>query len=828
MNNGSVGLAEEAAAGVVGYEPETPFMLDGYGRAGASSESATSSASPYERESPFISEYMGEDEAPFNPQAEAFAGLIGELHDEEFNEAVTDLVHEASALAETEFSQEIEPARRRSSVEQGLRGHFAPLIRESEATVDRLAQGIGSTDLTTMSEAELETFLDRFAPGDGEMSPVFNQFLGSFFKKAKKAVSGAVAIAKKGIALASKLNPINLALGRIRTLARPLVERVLKYAINRLPVAVRPVAQQLAKKFLGISLPAQAAAAHQSSTEPAPTPDEPTSDAPAGEPAAADPAEIAEEFDVRLAGGMLGGDAFARHEAVDAYEDSEAVSENALYELEDARARFAQAVARLQPGENPGPVVEQFLPAILGALKLGVRIVGRPRVVKFLAGLVANLIRKYVGKAQAVTLSQALVDAGLRLVNLEITADESDEAGHAIAATVEETVTRVVRDAPESAWESEAVLDGYVREALASAASAHFPDSMIRPELHEAAGTSGAWVAMPQGRRPKHYKKYTRVMDVTITPQVAAAVKTFGGASLQSILADRMGAAANQPVTARVHLYEALPGSTLSDIASHEKGVAGLGSVRPEASSRLHPLTPNAAGMLFREPGLGRPANARFLNHRNLIAVGQRFYHIEPTGAAGHTHRSGHRRTRTRIALDFPKGEIRVLLYFREAAAQDLAAKLRARAPLSVLLAALKEGIESRLSTILSGAPTRAVRVIHEAVPTEQLLAPVLGPVLRSVGPHLRQALVRWLIEAVKRELEQRYDAFAGALGGAANADADGLTLVVTFQRPPMLERLRKLFAGGLPSTIAQQASTHSSGSMANYSLSVRPGYVTW
>ena len=81
---------------------------------------------------------------------------------------------------------------------------------------------------------------------------------------------------------------------------------------------------------------------------------------------------------------------------------------------------------------------------------------------------------------------------------------------------------------------------------------------------------------MPLGRRRKYYKKYTQVFDVEITPQIADALKTFGGTTLSAFLKDQLGV--TPPVRARVHLYQAIPGTTLRRIAQLEQGVPGLGT----------------------------------------------------------------------------------------------------------------------------------------------------------------------------------------------------------------------------------------------------------
>src|SRR5204863_465858 len=247
----------------------------------------------------------------------------------------------------------------------------------------------------------------------------------------------------------------------------------------------------------------------------------------------------------------------------------------------------------------------------------------------------------------------------------------------------------------------------------------------IRPDLHEASKVSGAWIALPVQNRRKHYKKYSRVLDVSLTAQMAAALKSFGATPLQTILRDQLGLKPNGPIPARVHLYEAVPGASLPDIAMHEKQVRGLGSSRREAWSLIHPLTPEAAGILLNEPGLGKPVDPKFLADRNVVTVGQRFYYLETQGIRPRmvSNPRGIQRNpriaQTKIHFDFPKGQLRVLLCYSEAQAQAIATQLRGRAPGAVTIAALKSGLEPSLATMFSGAPTRSLRIIHESAPIE-------------------------------------------------------------------------------------------------------------
>jgi hypothetical protein len=342
---------------------------------------------------------------------------------------------------------------------------------------------------------------------------------------------------------------------------------------------------------------------------------------------------------------------------------------------------------------------------------------------------------------------------------------------------------------------------------------------------------SGVWALLPAGTRRRHYKKYTRIMDVTVTPQMAAALKSFGGVPVQGILRDQLALPAGQAVTARVHLYEALAGSTLPDIAMHEKSVRGLGSSRRESWSLIHPLTPEAASILFKEPGLGRQVDPRFLADRNHITVGQRFYYLEIAGARPRLIASGAARraarvSQTSLVIDFPKSTVRIFLFFSEAEAQALSAQLRGRAPIGTLLTTLKAGLDARLQALLSGVPTRSVRIIHEAVPAEHFSSPIVGAAVRLVGRPLRGLLIRWVLEALRRELEQRSEQFAAQFTRAAAAEADGVTVTIEFRQPSFMAPLR-----GLLSRRALQVSPIPSGGLfrqavGDFAITIHPGFV--
>jgi hypothetical protein len=217
--------------------------------------------------------------------------------------------------------------------------------------------------------------------------------------------------------------------------------------------------------------------------------------------------------------------------------------------LDAARERFVSQFAQLQPGESAAPLVQQFIPAILPALRVALTIIGRQRVVNFLAGHLGRLIRSLVGPQQAMALSRALVDTGLRLISLETEAEApQNEAARAVAATLEDTVRQLAEfgfeqfEQLDESPEQQRVLETLATEAFFQSAIAHLPSQLLDPQrlderemLPEMAGEAGVWVYRPKPR----YKKYTRIFEITLSPQTAARIRSFGTSTLATFLRAR-------------------------------------------------------------------------------------------------------------------------------------------------------------------------------------------------------------------------------------------------------------------------------------------------
>jgi hypothetical protein len=134
----------------------------------------------------------------------------------------------------------------------------------------------------------------------------------------------------------------------------------------------------------------------------------------------------ADEFDEQIAEALLADDPQELELEIARARSSPSSSSPVFANLDQARERFINDLQQLKEGESPAPYIENFLPAVLPVLRIAIRLIGRPKVVNFLAGVLGKLISNLVGPAQTPALSRAIVDAGLKLVSLE--ANDEDEA----------------------------------------------------------------------------------------------------------------------------------------------------------------------------------------------------------------------------------------------------------------------------------------------------------------------------------------------------------------------------------------------------------------
>lgn len=755
------------------FEPETPFLGTGFTSETWARERGDGSAALAEQswtsqvETPFLTEYQGE--APANLEASLIGETLQELHDAQFDEAVANLTMEAAAQAE----QFAAGGGGEAAAEQLLGEWLDPLRRETETLFERVAAAASQQQLEAGGETEVNSFLEQFAPQPGAVAPEFEEFFKAAFKKIGNVFKAGVNLAKRGITALGKVLPLGAILGKLKALVQPLLRRVIGFALNRLPPELRPAATLLGRR-LGILRETEGfeMEAVGATTEALEAP--------------------AYEFDVSVASLMFARDEnemqlLANEEAEGGPMPSEA---GPVTNLDAARERFVTQFAQLQPGESAAPVIQQFLPAILPVLRVALTVVGRQRVVNFLAGHLARLIQKFVGPQAATALSRALVSTGLRLITLEAEAEAApNEAARAVAATLEDTIRRLAEagfeqfDQLDESPEQQRALETLATEAFFQSAIAHFPAQLLDPRrleeremMPEMSGEAGVWAYRPRPR----YKKYTRIFEVTLTPQAAARIRSFGTGTLATFLRAR---GVRPSVRVKVHLYEAIPGTVLSRIALLERRVPGLGSGNEAAWSQLHPLTTENAGLLLNEPGLGRDVAPNFLETRHRIGVGQRFFYLELPRAAG-PGIPPQRGSELNLAIDLRSSQIRAYLYLSETDAQRIVAAGPRVGPETAVQFLV--GLQHALTKLRAG-PSQHVKLYREMtgeLEGEEFWQAALGAagkkILEWFLEELGKALLRLLKAAIVVYLNGRLAEFTTATRNPAM----GVTLVFTFNHP--------------------------------------------
>ena len=825
-----------------------------------------------------------------SPTSQLAAEIYHELHDEAFEEALADLAAEATALASEVVVQEAPDAvTTRESVEQQLRDQFEPLARSAEQMLETVGAELESRDPFGLTETEFEQILESAAPVGA--SPASEGFLSGLRNLAQKAFRNVGSLAQKGIQFVK-----NVAIGPfvrlLKKAVRPILQAVVKFAMNKVPLPLRGVAAQLARKVLGL-------------LGEAPQEQAPELEALSGMAEADDRAQSLEgvesigelESDLRahLTAALLAPDETAAEAVLEAFEaDVNTVGEDRLAQYEDARERFVNDLAE---GRDLQPAMEQFLPALLAlkpALSAALSVIGRERVVRFIAGLISPLLAKFTDQAMAKQLAMYLADAGLSLV-AEVPATSAETGGalplpvaRAIAHTVEETVTGL--EIGEADVRDESTLAVEVSESFERAAATAMPPQRVRPHLRLAPGVEafGGRPGRPDERRGAEgingvfqpvlrpaYLRYTRVPTITITPQMAAAVVLPGGVRLRSFLRDRYGIKPDQAPRVRVHLYQAIPGTSLPGIVVGERRVPGLGP-RPRgglrsAVTKLHPLTVSAAAALLGHPALGRDLPAAYLADRRRTRMGTRYFYLEPldvsdvepvptpvsrpvylpgprraasvqgvqaggatgngrangarahamasapptvTAAADHRGRQSEVNVRIRLAAN----EIRVALFLSEPRAQEVSRLISSGAPLPLVLKAVRQVATEMLKTLKQTGPLNHVVIERETLEAESL---TLGPLLKIVSDQVLGRLLDWTMSHISDFLRTRASAFLAA----ADDRKYGVTILVAFREIPLLAAIRQAVRGN-PLALASSLS-NSAQPAASADVQVVAGFAS-
>ncbi|MFX0198367.1 MAG: hypothetical protein ACFFCW_19790 [Candidatus Hodarchaeota archaeon] len=731
---------------------------------------------------PFRSVYeLNGQEELMEPEEEAFAEFLTELYDEEFDEAVYELMGEMSEIYESQLSTGYgNMVAQEAQTEQYLEERLTPLVREIEMFMDNMAQSMEGKDLESMSEAEIGAIVDQYVPTES-FSPAFENLFGWIKKKVKKVVK----LAKKGIKKLGKL-ALKGIWGKLNRLAKEMLNKVLKFAINKLPKRYRALAERLKKKFV------------KEIEEETYLED--------GEVFQQDVTRIQREFDVQIAHLLFVEEEAEQEVAISEYlAESEEPMEDPLHDLDRARAQFISQINQLEEGEDPTPVIENFVTAILTAARLAIKFIGRKKVHKYLSDKMADFASKFIDRKNARALSRVLVDAGLRLLKLEVTPeDEAQVAGSTVASIIEETV-REVAQLPEYILDKEDLLEGYVLDAFEHAAAKNLPHVLPeqvyqqRPELREICKMNGSWIMLPlQGR--KFYKKHTRVFETMICPHTAQMLTSFGKIPLAAFLRDQLGLRVGKSIKARVHLYEAIPGSRLYLISKFEKGIPGLGTTAKSAWAQFHPLTREAAGLLAGETGLGRDVSSEFLVNQRMIddSNGQRFYYLEIDGVRPQMAMTPdgipalRRSSQVNVKLNFVSNQVQLNIFLSEAETQDIALKLRQQVPVGSAVKYLITSLKNGLDNAFSPGMHHHIKIVHPAVIPGYSHSMMLRKLPQQITGIFAERILEWAGKGIADYLRNNAQQFVTA----ANHELDGVTLTISLDNPPGLSVIREFING--------------------------------
>lgn len=763
----------------------------------SAAEAAAEAASPWSASpTPF-----SEAESPLSEQEALLENAFEALRDEAFDESLSELLAETEDAIGQRFSDESPGSS--GERERIAAAHLAPTQYAAEQYLERLDEALAGQDLEALSDEQLDELMDRVEPELSEVSPAGEEFIGSLIRKARSAVGFVKNAVKKVGAAAGGL--LTAGLKGLLKLVRPLLKRVLSFAIGRLPAPLQAPARLLSTKLFGEAESLAEAEAFEAESE---------GEAFAISPAVSHDTEaLAESFDAALAEALVGGDAGEQSETAFAPEGESASETEAaqgsteLEALAEARGRLIDSLAGAQSTDEVAPAVEQFIPALLGALRVGIHLVGRPRVVGFLAKYLGRLIGKWVGPQLSGPLSNAIVDTGLRLISLEQQEPEleSEAVPAMLAGTIEDTV-RQLAETSEYELEDESLMKAATARAFDRAVGANFPPTLLRPNVQRGAQLGGRFVTR-KARSLRPYRRYSRSPEVEVTAAIADGIETFGGVTLGASL---RALGLTLPVKARVHVYQATVGTSLRRIAAIERTRGGVRL----SSSQLHPLTPKAAGMLLKDPAMGVAVPAEFLRSRARVAAGQRFYWIEPldqtplptrstvgaiggfgaSGAAGGALRGAGAPSQGWVVVDTRASQIRVGMFFAESETQGIAAAIREGRAEAVLLPALTRSYDALARRFAHRTGRLRIRAELEQSEVAARVPRVLDRIPPAVVSGLSVALRRWLLPSFARWARESSAEFARASADPRN----GVTVTATVRSAPGLDLLRQAAAGEL------------------------------
>ncbi len=779
-------------------------------------------------ESPFLSIYELEDfdNEASNPELEAYVEFLSELYDEEFNEEIEEMVNEALDYYTNHITETYHPDTPITSDEtsQILEEYFTPFEQEFNEFVDEFIDYLEEKNVREINRNEINELIENF---DNEIEnsdeteiddegyveyedelyvPGFEQLKRRKKRKARRKrrrarIKGRIKkVAKKiGKGFLKVLGGPALIVFKkfMKKWGKKLLKKLIKLAKKLVPKEYRDIIDQLGKTFAKGKSKEIAFEYDYFSGIP----------------------NIQLEMDAAITNFVFSNlNQKKSNEFDELFLERLFISENnensdKEIDLSFARNQFVRQLSRLDNESNAEPIIENYVQAILKAIKIVLKLVGRKRIVNALTKLALKLIariskrfRKKSDRQKLQPIVRLVVDKGLKTIGFEIPEEqELETAAHSVASILEQSIAHL-EYFNKNELENEELMESYVIEAFEQAVASNFPQLLSEeayiqhPNLRESK-RNGFWVAGPIKGKIKYYKKYTLPHEVEITPHMANAIESFQGIPLNVALRDRMGIPYGKTIHARIHLFELLPQGQLLHINKFEKAIPGLGIKNLHPWTLFHPLTEQAAGILLGEPGLkcrcGKCNIHSTLSYTSGL-TGHRYYFIEIPNLINNKFdyiegfSSNLRSSKIKLNINLIKNYLKTFIFLSEHDAQFISHKLTGYNGVVNAYKILSEIVEHRLNYSLNNGVSENVLLIHpQIVPGYGS-----GNALNLLPTIVQIQFKKYLKEIIKKSLFDYLRNNKDSFINATINPIEGITLCMYFNYLSVLENISLYLKG--------------------------------
>lgn len=546
-----------------------------------------------------------------------------EIHDPKFTDMLGEMANETEEKFQNymyekgdkrDFIQLLAGPDFQSNFDGFFERNYRPAIVQIEREIDKFSQYLEENMHTEMNYEIAQSVIDSY-PVNPELFS-----LGGLLSKAKKAVGGAVNLAKKVASTVGKFLPLNIIVNKVlkafKGKIEPVLKSLLQKVMGKVPEKYRPLAQKALDSMTGkINEASQGVLQSEIINENifpiTGTRFEAFELATTIENHLYGIDKIEHELDEELfllaqnkdqqdgyyqLGETVEFQAMEAEEHLDSEETEFIESEFTTSEI--ARNNF---ITGLTNGtQEIKDLTQNFLPAY-PLIKMALKIPGaRNTLINTIAGLASPILAKIIGKDQAAPLSKVLVKKGFDLLQLETPAAITKEQylGSMAANIVTEATDRILQ-LPNSILESgEDILESFVNESIISSTANNVPSEVLNHNslLLRQIPSDTYWGLMENGK----YKMFSKTYQLMLDPKLASTIHTGRRSERLLDILRNQGWDCINPIPINIRVFQATPFTRRSMIAKNFLGGTGSDKIQ-----QILWLSPEAATMLLKEPQLG-------------------------------------------------------------------------------------------------------------------------------------------------------------------------------------------------------------------------------